>query len=119
MYGLPLDTDLSFFRGRQLRQLCIGCNEAILKFGDHVSLTIQTDIGHKSTARELIALYKMILPAVPMLVSLINSTVTNACAIPPGTLALEFSNGDILEIYDSSSEFESYQIWHDNHLIVV
>lgn len=119
MYGLSSDRDLGFFVGRQLQQVCIGYNEAILNFDDDVSLTIETDIGHKSSARELIALYKMIFPSAPTLISLINSTITGASAVPPGTLALEFSSGDILEIYDSSSEYESYQIWHGKNLIVV
>lgn len=119
MYGLPLDTDLRFLEERALQQVCVGANKVILHFGDGVSLTIQTDVAHKSPEGSLIALYGSILPSVPTLVGLINATVKNARAMSPGTLVLLFSTGDVLEIYDSSTEYESYQIWHGNDVITV
>jgi hypothetical protein len=54
-----------------------------------------------------------------LLVSLLNATITKASAIPPGTLALEFSNGEILEVYDASPAYESYLITHGDKVIVV
>lgn len=119
MYGLPLDTDLRFLEERALQQVCIGANEAILNFDDGVSLTIQTDVAHMSPEGNLIALYRSILPSVPTLVGLINATVKNARAMSPGTLVLRFSTGDVLEIYDSSTEYESYQVWHGSDVIIV
>lgn len=119
MYGLPENIDLSFFHGKVLQQVCIGYNEAILRFGDDVSITIETDIGHKSSAGEITALYKTIIPSAPMLASFMHSSIVKASAILPGTLALEFSNGEVLEVYDTSSQYESYIIKYGDKTIVV
>ena len=101
MHGISAATDLNFFLDRILEQVCIGCSEAILRFGDDVSITVMTDISHTSSAGELTAIYKTIKPSASMLVNLINLSVKKASAMPPGTLILEFSNGDKLEIYDT------------------
>ena len=119
MYGLSADTDLSFFAGKLLGQVCIGYSEAILRFGDDVSITIQTDMSHVSSAGEVTAVYKTIRPSAPMLVGLLHCSVERALALPPGTLVLEFSNGEKLEIHDSTPEYESYVITHGAKVIVV
>jgi len=119
LYGIPADTDLSFLVHKVLEQVCIGQNEAILRFGDDVSITIESDMSHASSAGEVTAIYKTIAPSAPMLVSLINCSIEKASAIPPGTLRLEFSNGDRLEIHDAHSAYESYQITHGDKIIVV
>ena len=119
MYGLSADTDLSFFGNTLLGQVCIGYSEAILRFGDDLSITIMTDIGHVSSAGEVTAVYKTIKPAAPMLVGFLHLSVERASAEPPGTLILEFSNGERLEIYESAHEYESYVINHGNKAIVV
>jgi hypothetical protein len=119
MNGLPSDIDLSFLVGQELQQVCIGRHEAILHFGDAVSICIESEIGHKSNLGKLTAIYKTIAPSASMLVSLINSSIVKAYAESPGTLVLELCNGQVLEIYDANSEYESYQISYDNRVIVV
>lgn len=123
MYGLSADVDLSFLVGRELHQVCIGRHQAILYFPDptagDVSISIETDIGHKSKIGELTALYKTIIPAAPTLVSLMNCIIVKAFAAPPGTLVLVFSNDEVLEVYDTSLEYESYQISYGGKVIVV
>jgi hypothetical protein len=119
MYGLSADTDLSFFADKLLGQVCIGYSEAILCFGDDVSITIQTDISHVSSAGEGTAVYKTIRPSAPMFVALLHCSVVRASALPPGTLVLEFSYRERLEIHDSTSQYESYLITHGEKVIVV
>ena len=119
MNGLSADTDLSFLFGKVLGQVCIGYSEAILHFWDGVSITIMSDIGHVSSSGEATAVYKTIRPAAPMLVGFLHCSVERASALPPGTLVLEFSNGDKLEIYDSSPQYESYLIKHGDNVIVI
>ena len=119
MYGLSLDTDLSFFADRLLESVGISYNEAILRFGDDVSINIMTDMSHVSSAGEVTAVYKTITPSAPMLVRLLNCSVRKASAQPPGTLVLEFSNGERLQIHDSTPEYESYVIKHGEKVIVV
>jgi|SRR5271157_865564 len=118
MYGLPENTDLSFFTGKVLRQVCTGVNEVILHFDGDISLTIQTDIGHR-LGDVFAALYKLPIPATPMLVRLLHCSIIRTGIKPPGTLILEFSNGEAIEIYDACSEYESYQITYNGKIIVV
>jgi hypothetical protein len=118
MYGLPRDTDLGFFKGKLLLQVCTGVNEVILRFDGDISLTIQTDIAHRS-GEVLTALYKLSIPATPMLLRLLHSSVIRTEIKAPGTLILEFSNGEAIEIYDTSSQYESYHITYDNRMIIV
>jgi hypothetical protein len=119
MHGLPANIDLAFLQNRELQQVCIGRHEAILHFGDDVSITIFSDIGHRSELGEIDAIYKRIMPAAPTLCNLINASITKASAAGPGTLVLVFSTGEELEIYDSSSAYESYHIANRDNLIVV
>src|SRR5262249_27540016 len=118
MYGLPEKTDLSFLKGKQLLQVCIGYNEVILHFDGNVSINAQTDIGHSSRGVQT-TIYKTSIAAAPMLVHFLHESVTNASATAPGTLVLEFSNGETLEIQDSSPQYESYTINYCGKIIVV
>jgi hypothetical protein len=68
---------------------------------------------------ELDAVFKTIVPAAMVLCNLINATVSSASVKSPGTLVLQFSNGEALEIYDSNTSYESYQIACGDRLIVV
>lgn len=111
MNRIPENTDLSFLLGQELQQVCIGRHQAILNFCNG-SVSIETDIAHKSRLGESTAVYKTIMASAPMLVSFLNCTIANVGIKPPGTLVLEFSNGEALEIYDGNAEYESYQIRH-------
>ena len=118
MYGLSENTDLSFLRGKQLLQVCIGYNEVIMNFDRDLSITAQTDIGHKS-AKLPGTIYKTSIAVTPVLVGFLHESVANVSVAPPGTLVLEFSNGETLEIHDTSSQYESYTINYEGKIIVV
>jgi hypothetical protein len=118
MYGLSENTDVSFFEKKVLLQVCIGFHEVILRFDPDISITAQTDIGHFS-GDLCLGIYKSPVGAGPMLVRFLECTVVKAFAELPGTLGLEFSNGEGIEIYDSSPTYESYQIVHGGKIIVV
>jgi hypothetical protein len=118
MYGLPQDTDLRFLRDKLLLQVCTGVNEVILRFDGDISILIQTDIAHRS-GQVRTALYELPIPATPMLLRLLHSSIVRTEIKPPGTLVLEFSNGEAIEIYDTSPQYESYHITYDGKMIVV
>lgn len=118
MFGLPADIDLTFFNARKLLQVCVGANEIILNFDDELSLTIESDICHRTSAGEVRAFSNSV-EAAGTLVQLIDSTVQTAFRMEPGTLALRFSNGETLEVLDSNRDFESYQIGQGQRFIVV
>ena len=118
MYGLPPNTDVSFLNGKLLRQVCIGFNEIILRFDDNVTLTAQTDIGHRSGGI-ITAIYKHSMSVAPVVVKLLHKAVVSASCQQPGTLILDFGDDEGLEFYDSSPQYESYTINNNNVLIVV
>jgi hypothetical protein len=119
MFGLPVGTDLSFLIGRDLEQVCFGRHEVVLRFGDAVSISVESEMGYKSGCEPLVR-YVDIISSAPALCSLLSSSITNAVPRSAGTLALEFSNGDVLEVYESNGEsYESYRISHGEKMIVV
>ena len=118
VFGLPANIDLTFFIARRLLQVCVGANEIILNFDDELSLTIESDIRHSTSAGEVRA-FSSSVKAAATLVRLIECTVETAYRIEPGALALRFSNGETLEVLDSNAEYESYQIRHRQRFIVV
>lgn len=118
MYGLSDMTDLSFFHGKALVQVCLGCNESILWFDDNLSVVITTEVGHKS-ADVLMAIYYTAIPSASLLASLLHFTVTKASVKAPSTRILAFSNGETLEIDDSNPQFESYIIRNGDSIIIV
>jgi hypothetical protein len=118
MYGLAENTDLSFFTDKTLRQVRTGANENILYFDGDITLTITTDIAHRS-GEVFTAIYKTAVPAAPMLIGLLDHSIVRATVKLPGTLILEFSNKETIEIYDTSTTYESYNITYNGKLIVV
>ncbi len=118
MFGLSANIDLSFLKSRELLQVCIGANEAILNFDGDISITIETDICYRSAKGDSTR-FTDILHAASSLARLINSVVARVWREDPGTLLLEFSGGEIIELHDTSSKYESYQIRHGQRVIVV
>ncbi len=118
MAALPRDTDLSFLQGKMLSQVCIGATEVNLHFDDDVSIEIAQGVGHRS-AGELMAIYKTSIPAAPMLTSFLLQSIVKWSVEPLGTLVLEFSNQETLEIYYNDEAVDSYAISSRDKSIVV
>ena len=118
MYGLPEGIDLGFLQNRQLLQVCIGLNEAILNFDDELSITIMTDIYHEATDGK-VAVYEQCPFSASMLSQFLGCSIVEATWNTEGALRMRFSNGDSLEIRDDSKVYECYQIRHHDGLIVV
>jgi hypothetical protein len=118
MYGLPDDIDLSFLEGATLLQVCLGENEVILRFDPDLSITIESTFRARTPARQG-ALFRDPRSAAAVLVELISDVITKAHGRTDGTLRLSFSRGGVLEIYDDSKQYESYQIQHGKDLYVV
>jgi hypothetical protein len=45
MYGLPVDTDVSFLRGSSLLRVCVGENETILSLLSRISIMIASSVS--------------------------------------------------------------------------
>lgn len=110
MYGLPTD-DLTFLEGTRLLQVCIGSNEVILNFDREVSITIESTFRVRSSEGEDIV-FENSPSSAAALAELLSERVTEVHGQTDGTLRLLFSRGAVLEIYDSSKNYESYQVRH-------
>ena len=122
MYGRSgsLDTsttDVSFFVGAYLTQVCFGKFDLGLNF-DHPpsSIMIQSSFGIQKPSG---ALEKYGISDVTQLKDLLNCDVTSANWGELGTLILTFEGGNRLMVFDDSDQYESYTISHSGPLIVV
>lgn len=118
MHRLPLDVDLSFFKGKPLFQVCIGANELILNFDDNVSVNVSSRIGFSGPLGSHDT-YEELPRAAPAVVALLNDVVVAAEGDAKGTLTLTFRSGVKLEFYDTSERYESYLITNGDQQIVV
>ena len=119
VYGLSADADLRFLVGRELIQICIGRHQAAMHFfPEGVSILIETEITCRTPDGQA-KRFETIPESAPMLVSLLNAVVTHVSVRPPGTLRLEFDSDHTVEIEDTSTSYESYQIRNGDQLIVV
>lgn len=118
MYGLPEDIDLTFLHGKELLQVCIGLNEVILNFHGQVSITVESEFTHMARTGE-VTRFQDCRSSALALASFLGISLSTVKGAADGTLTLCFSNEEILEVYDDSKEFESYQIRIGSRLIVV
>lgn len=119
MYGLPRDIDLSFFCEKELIQVSVGLYDVQLHFHDSVSLSVQSRIEH--TSKGILTFWEQEeTPPISAssLLTLLSSHVVSAHGIPDGTLILQFSNGDIVKVFDSEG-YEAYQINNKGQHIIV
>jgi hypothetical protein len=118
MYRLSKQTDLSFLVGIQLLQVCVGRNEVILNFDNDARITILSDFA---TGKHGDVLHRHQQPTSGALAifPLLHSTVAQAVVTASGGLLLIFSTAECLEIFDTSSQYESFWIMRGDTKIVV
>ncbi|TKB59244.1 MAG: hypothetical protein E8D49_10090 [Nitrospira sp.] len=130
MYGLKPDVDLSFFVGRELTQVSVAPYNIQFNFDGPVSpspsvvqslvsLTVQSRVEHssKGVVKEWDGDENMPLSAASLL-GLLGSSVVSVQGVPDGTLTLEFSNGDLVRVFDTEG-YEAYQICNEGKSIYV
>ncbi|MCP3995502.1 MAG: hypothetical protein GY722_10615 [bacterium] len=115
---MPDDLNLSFLVGTTLLQVCIGANEVILKFDREVSITIESRFRVRD-ANGHAAVFEDAPSSAASLAKLLSNSIIDVLGHQDGTLRLSFVKGAILEIYDSSKGYESYQIHHGQDIHVV
>jgi Family of unknown function (DUF6188) len=118
MYGSTANHDLGFLVGSTLFQACIGENDIILLFDDDISITIQTDFLIRDSSG-LETIFEETLPAAASVVKFIPDMITKVLYQRDGTLCLWFSKGGSIEIYDTSEQYESYNVKHGTKIYVV
>ncbi|MFH1230488.1 MAG: DUF6188 family protein [Planctomycetota bacterium] len=119
MYKLPKNFDGNFLIGCVLEQICFNQNQLCLHFNNNVSITIEGSFSYGQEDSE--ANHKII--NIPIkesdIMQLLGIPVSKAYGDKNGTLYLIFNNGYSLRCYDSSSQYESYQIKYGDTLIIV
>ncbi len=118
MYGLDPETDVSFLSGPQLTQVAVGTYQVSLHFTESVDISIEAGARSQESSGEPQSYHS--LPDLGCyVVGLLDQHVTTTSIGKDGELALEWSDGSVLTIFDSNPESESYQLISPDHYIVV
>jgi len=118
MYGLPTNMDLSFLLGKELIQVCIGTFQSILRCGGGACSSLECEYrvfrmsgdGDGTSAP---------CSSADGLTAILGRKIVGVTNNGGGELAITFSNDSVLVIYDTNTEYESYQISDRTCTIVV
>jgi hypothetical protein len=112
--------DLSFLAGRQVVQVTIGVYQVQFSFDEDVIISVQSQFVYFDGQQEWIWKPEPgAAHAAARTVSLLAATVQSVEGQEKGSLFLLFSNGHRLSIFDSSKEYESYDITRPGQTIIV
>ncbi len=118
MYGIAKDTDFSFLIDEEVTQICIGKYQSTLQLSGDASILLEC-IFKVSQPNECSSEIFSLQSDQARLLKLLGSKVISVLINENGILIMNFSNQTALSIFDSNSEFESYQINKDEINIVV
>jgi len=118
MNGIPSDADWSFLVGKELLQVCIGLHQVALRFDCEVAVNIECNFEHLRPATHKHSQTALSTHATT-LVSLLGSRIESATSEGTKTLALSFTNAEILKIHDDSASYESFQVLAPGIQIIV
>lgn len=111
MYGVPNWLDLSFLRGSELIQVCLGVHQ--VQFIFHPLGAIAVEGGWQLLGADGSVLDRSE-PAPRVLAfqlhRLLGQRVARAQVDPPTSVAVQFEGGEVLRVFDSSKEHESFTI---------
>jgi len=110
LYGLPEHFDPTGFIGRSLEIVSFTANTVHLVFDGDYSLTVESSFEHRREGRGKGPVRFGVPVRDPCLVSLIGRPVVSAEVERPGTLYLQFDDGQTLRCFDDSQDYESYKI---------
>jgi hypothetical protein len=118
MYGLRSDTNLNFLKGATLIQVCFGPHDLILNFTENVSISIYSAVSFGATGANppRHTAYDQVSQGI---LRLLNKAVLDVGWTPDGMVSLTFEGNGVLEMYDDSTQYESYTIASPSGLIVV
>jgi Family of unknown function (DUF6188) len=118
VYGVPDSPEWSFLVGREVLQICVGLHQVILRFDGEVSMDIECEFDHSGATAKVP--FGATLPSKAAgLVSLLGSKVASVASESGKTLAIVFTNKEILKIHDSNEIYESFQVTSPDKEIIV
>jgi len=118
MHRLPPDFDGEFLVGRLLEQVCFNENQVSFRFDDDVAITIEGAYSYQDNSLAVPVPTIHVPAATSNLMQLLGHSVSSVKATQDGTLLLFFDNDHVLRCFDTPN-FESYQIRHGAHVIIV
>ncbi|KRB75116.1 hypothetical protein ASE01_17305 [Nocardioides sp. Root190] len=120
MYGLSPETDLSPLNGCKLTFLGFGRHQVQLAFSGDTpcSVSIEGDYIVTPSGRDATTFNEAVDGAAALL-PLLGHAVVFASVPTDGTIRLEFDDGSVIEVLDSSARYESYQVSIGDRLLVV
>lgn len=110
MYGLPEDFDPTGFVGRSVEIVSFTANTVHLAFDGDYSLTVESSFEHRSKGCSNQPARFEVPVRDSGLMSLIGRPVVSAEVDKPGTLCLQFDDGQMFRCFDDSEEYESYKV---------
>jgi Family of unknown function (DUF6188) len=120
VYGLSPETDLSPLEGCTLTFVGFGQFQVQLAFAGEsaCSISIEGDYVVAPSLREP-TVFTTATDGAAALLPLLGRKVTLASVPVDGTTRLGFADGSVVEVLDSSVEYESYQINLGHRLLIV
>jgi hypothetical protein len=115
MHGVPADLNIGFLQGSKLIQVCLGENQIQFHFDPTGSISVEGDwelvkvIGLHFDSPEVTSKNPR-----SHLHRLVGQNVVATEIMATKSFSLQFDNGDVLRIFDSSEEFESFTIQPGN-----
>jgi Family of unknown function (DUF6188) len=120
LYGLSKDIDLSFLVGRQVEQVAISAYQVQFRFDEDVTISVESHFRYFDGQQEWIWKPEPgAAHAAGRTASLLTATIERFEVQENSALFLVFSNGHRLSIFDSSKEYQSYDITRPGQTIIV
>jgi hypothetical protein len=120
MYRFSEDLDLQEIVGSEIQQICVGRYDVQFHFHSGTSIGGQADVTLLDGAEEIGRWTEDANWSTLAFQKLLNITITNYSVPNDRVLRIEFDNGLVLELHDSSDQYESFLITKpDGAMIVV
>ena len=117
MYRMPKKERLNSLLSKELIQVCIGCNEVIFHFEDNCSIMVSSCIRHITKENEF--LYEKLWIGEIHLNTLLGSKILETAILDDKSLAVHFSNGSSIVLFDDDDNYEAIKFDIDGDIIIV
>ena len=111
MYGVPVDLDLSLFKGAVLTQLCVGEFQVQFRFHPIGTISVEGRWELRDTLGSLIDQMKRNAERDSFYLHvLLGKSVDGFSLDAPRSFSLCFETGHVLTIFDDTRQYESFSI---------
>lgn len=120
MYGLDTGTDVSALSGGLLTFVGFGQYQLQLAFtgAEYCLISVEGDYRVSRPPDQPVT-YTDAVGGATALLPLLGRTVASAAVLEGGTVRVTFDDASLIDVLDSSSEYESYQLNLGDRLIIV